>query len=174
MPRSLFAIALLAVALAVSACAASVAPGWTYAPPTVAPSAEPAASGSASAGPGAGATAVPPGAASASPSGDPGAAPSGSVAAGTLVQVSASGMNFEQAEISAPANTPFVIHFNNKDAGTPHDIEIRDSMGMSKFKGDLITGPAEVDYQVPALPPGTYTFNCTVHLNMTGTLKVGA
>jgi plastocyanin len=26
------------------------------------------------------------------------------------------------------------------------------------------------DYQVPALPPGTYQFVCSVHPNMTGTL----
>jgi plastocyanin len=41
------------------------------------------------------------------------------------------------------------------------------------FLGDLVTGAAKVTYTVPALPAGDYTFNCTVHTNMTGTLKVG-
>ena len=40
-------------------------------------------------------------------------------------------------------------------------------------KGDLITGPAKTTYNVEALPAGTYPFICSVHTNMTGTLKVG-
>ena len=38
------------------------------------------------------------------------------------------------------------------------------------FKGELVTGPAVVVYDVPALPAGQYSFVCTVHPNMTGTL----
>ncbi len=41
------------------------------------------------------------------------------------------------------------------------------------FKGDIITGPAKTTYNVPALAAGAYTFVCSVHPNMTGTLKVG-
>jgi plastocyanin len=44
---------------------------------------------------------------------------------------------------------------------------------MSMFKGDIVTGPTVVEYQVPALPAGTYQFVCTVHPNMVGTLSVG-
>ena len=54
-----------------------------------------------------------------------------------------------------------------------HNVEIRDALGMLMFKGDIITGPAQVQYQVPALPAGTYQFVCTVHPIMVGTLKVG-
>ncbi len=42
------------------------------------------------------------------------------------------------------------------------------------FKGDIITGPAQALYQVPALPAGTYQFVCTVHPIMVGTLRVGS
>ena len=42
------------------------------------------------------------------------------------------------------------------------------------FKGELVTGPKAVDYAIPALPAGTYTFNCSIHPNMTGTLTVGS
>ena len=41
------------------------------------------------------------------------------------------------------------------------------------FKGDVVTGPAETDYNVPALAAGTYQFMCTIHPSMTGTLTVG-
>ncbi len=41
------------------------------------------------------------------------------------------------------------------------------------FKPDLLTGPGKTDYNVPALPAGTYTFYCIVHPGMTGTLTVG-
>ena len=37
-------------------------------------------------------------------------------------------------------------------------------------RGDIITGVAEADYNVPALAAGDYTFVCSVHPNMTGTL----
>jgi plastocyanin len=89
------------------------------------------------------------------------------------VLVSAVNIAFEQTAISAPAGVPFVIHFVNKDAGIPHNVEIKDASSMTMFKGDVISGPAQADYQVPALAAGTYTFNCTVHPNMTGTLTVG-
>ncbi len=114
------------------------------------------------------------------PSGSPGAsgapgpsaAPSGE-ASGPVVQVSAVNIAYEQSQISAPAGTGFTIHFDNKDAGVPHNVAIKDASGTEVFKGDIITGPAQADYQVPALAAGTYTFVCSVHPNMTGTLTVG-
>jgi plastocyanin len=164
MRRPLLAIALLAIALAAGACSASTAPGWTYAPPTPAPAVTPAPSG---------ASAVP-SAAPAEPTPVPGGpAASGGAAGGAAVEVSAVNVAYEQTEISAPAGAPFVIHFVNKDAGIPHNIEIKDSTAMSMFKGDIITGTAETSYQVPALAAGTYQFVCSVHPNMVGTLKVG-
>jgi plastocyanin len=36
----------------------------------------------------------------------------------------------------------------------------------------VITGPAQITYEVPALEAGTYTFICSVHPNMTGTVTV--
>lgn len=170
MRRPLFALTLAAVALAAAACSSSTAPGWTYAPPTPSPSAAP--STGASAAPSGGASAAPSGGASAAPSdGGASAAPSGG-AGGTVVQVSALNIAFEQTALTAPADVPFTIHFNNKEA-VPHNVDIKDGSGASAFKGDVVTGPIEVDYQVPALTAGDYTFVCDVHPNMTGTLKVG-
>ncbi len=109
--------------------------------------------------------------ASSAPSGSPGA--SASAPAGSGVQVSAQNIAFEQSQISAPAGAAFTIHFDNKDAGTLHNVAIKDASGAEVFKGEIITGPAQADYQVPALTAGTYTFVCSVHPSMTGTLTVG-
>ena len=92
---------------------------------------------------------------------------------GGVVEVSAMMIQFEQTELSAPADAPFVIRFDNKDAGTPHNVEIKDANGQSVFKGEIFNGVAVKDYAVPALAAGTYQFVCTVHPNMVGTLKVG-
>jgi plastocyanin len=64
------------------------------------------------------------------------------------------------------------IQFKNDDPGVPHNVEIKDGSGAEVFKGEIITGPAEASYAVPPLKAGSYTFACTVHPNMTGTLTV--
>ena len=76
----------------------------------------------------------------------------------------------------AGGQRPFTIAFDNKDQGQPHNIAINDAVGCQLFMGEIVTGPKVVVYDVPALPAGTYTFVCSVHPNMTGTLTapVGA
>src|SRR5512141_276371 len=135
MRRPLILLALVVLAMPAAACAGTAGPAWTYAPPTEAPSAAPAASGAASAAPsGAPASAAP----SEGASGGTG---------GTIVQISASNIAFEQTEVSAPAGTAFTIHFNNKDAGTPHNVAIKDASGMAMFKGDIVLWPMAPDSQ---------------------------
>ncbi len=188
MRRPLAAAAMLVVAVVVSACAAAQPPAWTYAPPTASPTANASASAGASApasatapasapapagasavtsaAPSAGGSAV----TSAAPSGGP-SAPSGG--ASTSLDLTALNVNFDKTALSAPANTPFTIHFDNQDQGIPHNVTIKNASGTDVFKPDLLTGPAKIDYNVPALPAGTYTFYCIVHPGMTGTLTVG-
>jgi tetratricopeptide (TPR) repeat protein len=116
------------------------------------------------------ATPAPSGSASGSPS------PSGSPAAsttGSVVNQSALNLKYGSATLSAPANQAFTIHFDNQDSGVPHDIQITEPAGNVIFKGETVTGPKAVDYQVTALPAGTYTFHCSIHSTMTGTLTVG-
>ena len=169
MRRPLAALSLLAVALLVSACAASVAPGWTFAPPTPAPTAGPSQS--------AGASAEASDAASAAPSADASSgastAPSGGAGGSGVVDITASGTAWTTTDLTAPANAAFKIHFDNQDAGIPHNIVIKDSSGMAMFTSDLLTGAAKADYDAPALPAGSYTFVCSVHTSMIGNLVVG-
>jgi plastocyanin len=160
MRRPLIVVALAAVALLVSACATSTAPGWTYAPPTEAPAVTPAPSGAASGAP-----------ATDAPASEP--APSDGGNAAGAVQIAALNIAWVEPEVKAPADAAFVIEFDNQDSGIPHNIVIKDSMNADKFTGDIVTGPIKTQYQVPALPSGDYTFVCTVHPNMVGNLKVG-
>ncbi len=104
------------------------------------------------------------------PSGSP--APSGGGSAATTVQLTAQNIQYDKTDLEAPANAAFAIAFNNQDAGVPHNVAIKDASGKEIFKGDIVTGVTQTTYQVPALPAGTYTFYCSVHPNMTGTLTV--
>lgn len=146
--RPLRLLAVVAACLAVVSACTTANAGWTYAPASVAP----VASSSASAG--ASAPAV-----SANPN---------------LVAISAFGVKFEQTEVTAPAGKAFQIAFENKDPGTPHNVAIHagSATGTEVFKGDIFNGPATKTYDVPALQAGQYTFACTVHNTMTGTLDV--
>jgi mono/diheme cytochrome c family protein/plastocyanin len=110
----------------------------------------------------------------AQPSASPGASGEPSQApAATVLQISAQNIQFDTDTLSAPADEPFQIEFANNDPGVPHDVAIRDANGTQVFKGDTFPGVETRTYDVPALPAGTYTFICTVHPNMTGTLTVG-
>ena len=88
------------------------------------------------------------------------------------VQLAAQNIAFDQAEITAPAQQNFTIEFHNNDASIPHNVEIKDAGGASLFQGEIFNGPDTRQYAVPALDAGAYTFVCTVHPNMTGTLQV--
>jgi cytochrome c oxidase subunit 2 len=98
-------------------------------------------------------------------------APSGE-AAGPVVELSALNIEFNTATLTAPADTPFTIRFKNDDNGVPHNVEIKDASGGVAYLGEIFNGVAERDYPIPALAAGSYTFLCTVHPNMTGTLTV--
>jgi plastocyanin len=142
----------IALAMVLAACASTAGPGWTYAPPTEAPPSQPAPS--------------------VAPSSE---APSdaGGGGGGVVIKEIAQGVQFVNKDLSAPADTPFQIEFDNQDAGTPHNIEIKDASGGVVFKGEIFSGVATKVYDIPALPAGTYPFVCTVHPNMIGTLTVG-
>jgi plastocyanin len=108
------------------------------------------------------------------PSGEPGGSgappPQGG---GTVLDVVAKNVQFDVKELTAPANQPFTIHFDNQDAGTPHDVDILDSTGKKVEDNKDFSGVATMDYQEKPLPAGTYKFECSIHPTiMFGTLTV--
>jgi cytochrome c oxidase subunit 2 len=116
-----------------------------------------------------GATPPPP---SAAPS-DSGPPPSGPPVEGTTVSIVAQGTAFTTPAVSAPANSPITIEFDNQDS-LPHNVKIfKDAIGgETVYDGEIFTGPAKKSYDVGPLAAGTYPFLCAVHTNMTGTLTV--
>jgi plastocyanin len=160
MRRPLLSLLLVASAFLVAACASESSPGWTYAPPTEAPAVTPAPSGAA-------------GEPTAVPGGSEAPAPTDGGNAAGAIKITALNIAFDPTEVTAPADAPFVIEFDNQDAGIPHDVVIKDSMNASVFTGELVTGPMVTQYQVQALAAGDYTFVCTVHPNMVGNMQVG-
>src|SRR5918996_3802251 len=93
---------------------------------------------------------------------------------GATVQLAAQNIAFEPTKLSVPADAPFTIEFDNRDGGQQHNVEIFDNperSGTPVFEGDIITGPATVEYPVDPLAEGTYYFLCVVHPQMTGEIE---
>lgn len=96
-------------------------------------------------------------------------APAGSpIPAGGTATVVARDIKFTTPAVAVTAGSAFTIAFDNLDSA-PHNIAISDPSGASVFKGEIVSGK-KVDYAVPALAAGTYTFTCDVHPDMKGTI----
>ena len=122
------------------------------------------------------------------PSGDASAAPSANcdttgalsanagAASDVTVAIVAEGVKYTAASVEAPADAPFSMSFENRDAGIPHNVAIHvggpGCVGAELWKGAIFAGVATQTYDVPALAAGSYVFVCTVHPNMVGTLTV--
>ena len=104
------------------------------------------------------------------PGGPGGTGPGGP---GGGVTVVAQNIAFDTSTIQLEP-VPTTITFENRDAGVQHDIAIYSDSSVADelFAGELVTGPATVDYAVPALPPGEHYFQCNVHPNMNGSVVV--
>jgi cytochrome c oxidase subunit 2 len=104
-----------------------------------------------------------------------GKAPTTCEPSGTELRIAAENLRFDTSCLAAPADTPFAIAFENRDQGVPHNTAIYtdETAREPLFVGEIVTGPTEVRYEVPALPAGTYFFRCDVHpTTMTGAFVV--
>jgi Cupredoxin-like domain len=91
----------------------------------------------------------------------------------------AAGAGFNTDCLAAPAKQAFTVDFDNKDPGVPHNFEIFTDQSATKRLGgasspaDIIVGPDTATYNVDALQPGNYYFQCDVHpTTMTGSFVV--
>ncbi|GAC1663088.1 MAG: hypothetical protein NVS9B8_01500 [Candidatus Limnocylindrales bacterium] len=108
-----------------------------------------------------------------SPAPSGGSAGSGGPGPGVLA-ITASGIKFDVATLSAPADKPFKITFDNKDVGTNHDVDFLDASGKKVYDMKDFPGPAVKTFDVPAMKAGTYKFECSIHpALMNGQLTVG-
>ncbi len=98
-------------------------------------------------------------------------APSGG-AGEVQLDLAAKDVQFSTSTLEAPADKPFTIKFQNNDPTITHNVAIADSAGQEVFKGEIFPGVDSRIYPVPALKAGAYTFSCSVHPAMTGTLTV--
>jgi plastocyanin len=85
--------------------------------------------------------------------------------------LSAVNVAFDHDQVAVPANTPFVLVFDNRDS-VGHNVSIYHDAAYQQrvFLGSIFSGPSTRWYPVPALAPGTYSFRCDIHANMTGTI----
>jgi mono/diheme cytochrome c family protein/plastocyanin len=94
----------------------------------------------------------------------------------TVLDLVAVNIAFDPLNLTAPAGKAFGINFDMKDAGVGgHDADILDSTGKKIVDNAVIMEPGTQEYVIPALPAGTYKYQCSVHPsvpNMNGTLTV--
>jgi hypothetical protein len=164
-PTSALVLGATLVAMMAAGCAGPAKPtGSPTLPPvsTMSPNAEPAPASSASVTPGA--TLIP----------FPGPQiPPGTV---TIAIAAVYGLQFDRSSLSAPADTPFVIHFSNQDTsngGRNHNVAIKLGGTLLFDPRPTVRTPAQADYFISeGLPAGTYQFLCIVHPVMHGTLTI--
>jgi plastocyanin len=82
---------------------------------------------------------------------------------------------FDQDCLAAAAGQPFTVTFTNDDPGVPHnwtlyaDDSAQEALGGAGGPTNVITGPDEAVYEIDALEPGQFYFQCDLHTNMNGT-----
>ena len=90
----------------------------------------------------------------------------------TVLQLVAKNLLFDKRTLSAAANQPVVLQFNNEDVGTLHNFALYTNRNATTkiFASELSTGPKLETLNFTAPPAGSYFYRCDVHPDtMTGT-----
>lgn len=106
--------------------------------------------------------------------GRPGGGGEGPVLVALTAPEGAATNGYADTTLKAPANVPFTIAFDNQDPGVTHNVELAEAEGDPPFfEGQIVAGPAQVEYPVDPLAPADYVYYCVVHpTTMTGILTV--
>lgn len=100
-------------------------------------------------------------------------APTGTPEPQTL-ELSVTDAMFSTDVLEAEAGRPITVAFTNEDS-VVHNFQLwRDDTREEKlFFGELFDGPGTTEYEIGALEPGTYRFECHPHVaTMFGHLEV--
>jgi cytochrome c oxidase subunit II len=84
---------------------------------------------------------------------------------GTTVRISAKNTSWSTNCISVAPNQPIALTVANNDAGIDHNFAVYDSpkLGRKFFQTGRFPGDSTKSFQIAALPPGKYYFQCDVH-----------
>lgn len=98
----------------------------------------------------------------------------GAVSSGPIL-LGAANIAFTKTQLDVAANTPITVNFSNGDSA-PHNFDVVSGpAGYTKpsTQPEIAVPGAKVTYHIPALPAGTYNFQCDIHPNsMKGVLTV--
>jgi plastocyanin len=67
------------------------------------------------------------------------------------------------------ANSPVTVNFTNNDAGVPHDFGVS-LPGVAHTLA--CNGPCMASLSFNSGPPGSFTFQCSIHSDMVGIFTV--
>ena len=87
------------------------------------------------------------------------------------VPLTAKDLAFDKSSFDVPADVTFAVELNNQD-GVPHNLAISGN-GQSR-NSEPFTGPATKTLAFAGLPAGSYTFVCSIHTDMKGSVQVTA
>jgi plastocyanin len=93
----------------------------------------------------------------------------GSVVEITVATDTGSALKFDPAQITVPAGATVRLTFSNK-ATVPHNLTFDDPIGAATE--NVVDPGASQTIEFTAPDPGEYTFVCTLHPGMDGTLVV--
>jgi plastocyanin len=82
-------------------------------------------------------------------------------------------VRFNPGRLSARADAPVAVTFDNQDASVNHDLVIYSPAGGIAAQADVITGPAQESISFTPSGAGNYAFKCSLHpQTMYGTIAI--
>jgi plastocyanin len=174
MLRSLVVTFVIGVVAAGCSSPGGASSSWSFGPSLPPASGEASTAPSASTVPSAPPSAAPSPSAAASPGASPAgtsASPVGGATPVTIGTRTGTELEFEVDEVSVPADVRVSVTFENR-ASLPHNLTF--SAPISVATSPVVDPGASETIEFDAPAPGDYTFMCTIHPGMEGTLTVEA